>query len=133
MFGILDISTSGLVAQRTQLDTIAGNIANMHTAGRANGSPSPYYRRVALFAPGDGHGGPGVHVEKVAEDHMGQPRLVRDPGHPLADANGVVAYPNVDPATEMVNAMVATRAYEANLTAAEATKSMIASSMRILA
>ena len=133
MFGVLDISTSGLVAQRTQLDTIAGNIANLQSTRRADGQAGPYLRRVALFAAGDGHGGSGVHVEQVVEDTQGKPRLVKDPGHPDADANGIVAYPNIDPATEMVNAMVAARAYEANLTAIEATKSMIASTLRILA
>jgi len=133
MFGALDISTSGLVAQRTWLDTIAGNIANIQTTRRADGVAGPYLRRVALFAPGDGRGGAGVHVEKVVEDTQGKPRLVKDPGHPDADANGIVAYPNIDPSTEMVNAMVAVRAYEANVTAIEATKSIINSTLRILA
>ena len=133
MFGALDISTSGLVAQRIQMDTIAGNIANMQTTRRADGQSGPYLRRVALFAPGDGHGAAGVHVEGVVEDRLGQPRLVKDPGHRDADANGIVAYPNMDPSTEMVNAMVAVRAFEANLTAIEATKSMVASTLRILA
>ena len=133
MFGVLDISTSGLLAQRVQMDTIAGNIANMQTTRRADGQPGPYLRRVALLSNGDGQGGPGVHVQSVVEDRMGKPRLVKDAGHPDADANGIVAYPNIDPSTEMVNAMVAVRAYEANLTAIEATKSMIASTLRVLA
>jgi flagellar basal-body rod protein FlgC len=133
MFGALDISTSGLVAQRTQIDTIAGNIANLQTTRRSDGQPGPYLRRVALLAAGDSHGGPGVHVTNVVEDTQGKPRLVKDSGHPDADANGIVAYPNMDPSTEMVNAIVAVRAYEANLTAVEATKSMIASTLRILA
>lgn len=133
MFGALDISVSGIVAQRVQMDTIAGNIANMLTTRRADGQPGPYLRRVALMAPGDGQGGAGVHVQGVVEDQMGKPRLVKDEGHPDADANGIVAYPNIDASTEMVNAMVAVRAYEANLTAVEATKSMVASTLRILA
>lgn len=133
MFGALDISTSGLVAQRAQMDTIAGNIANIQTTRRADGKPGPYLRHVALMSEGDGQGGPGVHVASVVEDTLTNPRLVRDPTHPDADANGYVTYPNVDPATEMVNAMVAERAYEANLTAAEATKSILASTLRILA
>jgi flagellar basal-body rod protein FlgC len=133
MFGALDISTSGLIAQRIQMDTIAGNIANMQTTRRADGQPGPYMRRVALMSSGDGQGGAGVHVQGVVEDRMGKPRLVKDAGHPDADANGIVAYPNIDPSTEMVNAMVAVRAYEANLTAIEATKSMIASTLRVLA
>ena len=133
MFGALDISTSGLVAQRTWLDTIAGNIANAQTTRRADGQPGPYLRQVALLASGDGHGGPGVHVQGIVEDMLGKPREVKDPGHPDADKNGIVRYPNVDPATEMVNAMVAVRAYEANVTAMEATKSMITSTLRLLA
>ncbi len=133
MFGALDISTSGLVAQRINLDTIAGNIANMQTRRRADGQPGPYMRRVALLAAGDGHGGEGVHVQSVIEDRQGKPRAVKDPSDPDADANGIVYYPNIDPSTEMVNAMVAVRAYEANLTAIESTKSMVASSLRILA
>lgn len=133
MFGALDISTSGLVAQRINLDTIAGNIANMQTTRRVDGQPGPYMRRVALLTTGDGHGGEGVHVQSVIEDRQGKPRAVKDPSHPDADANGIVYYPNIDPSTEMVNAMVAVRAYEANLTAIESTKSMVASSLRILA
>ncbi len=133
MFGALDISTSGLIAQRIQLDTIAGNIANAQSTRRPDGRPGPFLRRVALLASGDGNGGPGVHVQKVIEDTRSQPRLVRDPGHPDADANGIVQYPNIDMSTEMINAMVAARAYEANITAMEATKSILASTLRILA
>lgn len=133
MFGSLDISTSGLIAQRVQIDTIAGNIANAQTTRRADGRPGPYLRRVALMSPGDGAGKPGVHVTQVVEDTQGRPRLVKDPSHPDADANGMVAYPNVEMSTEMINALVAVRAYEANLTAIEATKSIMASTMRILA
>lgn len=133
MFTALDISTTGLIAQRVQMDTIAGNVANAKTTRRADGQPGPYLRRVALFAPGDGAGGDGVHVEKVVEDTLTSPLLVKDPGHPDADKDGYVAYPNIDPSTEMINAMVAARAYEANVTAFEATKSMVASTLRILA
>ncbi len=133
MYGILDISTSGLVAQRTQLDTIAGNIANSRTTRRADGEPGPYLRRVAMFSPGDGKGGSGVHVSAIREDTNLQPRRVHDPSHPDANAEGYVTYPNVDPATEMINAMIAVRAYEANVTAMEATKSIMAASLRLLA
>ena len=133
MFGALDISTSGLVAQRVQLDTIAGNIANIESTRRTDGKPGPYLRRVALLAAGDGKGGPGVRVQDVVEDTVGKPRLVKDPSHPEADANGIVAYPNVDRSTETINGMVAVRAYEANITAMEATKSIITSTLRLLA
>ncbi len=133
MFNAIDISTSGLVAQRTQMDAIAGNIANAKTTRRADGQPGPYLRRVALLATGDGRGGLGVHVEKVVEDTQTSPVRVKDPGHPDADKDGYVSYPNIDPSTEMINAMVAVRAYEANVTAIEAAKSMVASTLRILA
>jgi len=133
MFGALDISTSGLVAQRAQLDTIAGNVANAQTTRRLDGGPGPYLRRVALLAAGNGVGGAGVQVTRVVEDTRSPVRPVKDPGHPDADENGLVHYPNVDLATEMVNAMVAARAYEANVTAMEATKSIIAGTLRLLA
>lgn len=132
MFGALDTSTSALVAQRARLDTIAGNIANAYSTERADGQPGPYRRREALFSVGDGSGGPGVHVSQIAEDPS-EFRFVYEPGHPAADARGYVAYPNVDLSTEMVNGLVAARAYEANVTAIEVTKSMLASTLRILA
>lgn len=133
MFRSLDISTSGLVAQRIQMDTIAANIANSRTTRRADGQEGPFLRRVAMLTIGDGAGGPGVHVSQIAEDTNQEPRLVHDPSHPDADADGYVAYPNVDVSTEMINAMVAVRAYEANVTAIESTKAMLASSLRLLA
>ena len=135
MFGSLDISTSGLVAQRTRLDTIAGNIANADATARADGQPGPYKRRFAIFESGDGKGGAGVHVTSIQEDDA-QGRLVYDPTHPHAIKSGpntgCVEYPNVDATTEMVDAMLASRAYEANLAAMDVTKSMISSTMRIL-
>jgi flagellar basal-body rod protein FlgC len=133
MFGALDISTSGLVAQRVNLDNITGNVANAQTTRRTDGQPGPYLRRVTLLAGGDGKGGPGVHVQSVIEDTRTPPRLVKDPGNPDADAEGIVHYPNVDMTTEMIDAMVAVRAYEANLTAVDATKAVLTSTLRILA
>jgi len=132
VFGALDISTSALVAQRIRLDTISSNIANAQTTVRADGEPGPYRRRVPLFSTGDGEGGKGVHVSEIAEDPS-DVRIVYEPGHPHADAEGRVAYPNVDLATEMINGIAAARAYEANVTAIEVTKSMIASTLKLLA
>jgi len=136
MFGILDISTSGLVAQRIRMDVIHGNIANAQATQRADGREGPYKRRVALFASGDGHGGPGVHVADVVEDPSRGP-LVYEPHHPHAiqsgPAQGYVEYPNVDYVMEMVNAMMASRAYEANVTAMEGTKDMLSSTLRLIA
>lgn len=132
MFGTLDISTSGLVAQRVRLDVIAGNVANAYSTQRADGEPGPYRRREAVFSAGDGGGGAGVHVAEIATDPS-PPRQVYEPGHPHADARGYVAYPNVDLSTEMVDAIVAARAYEANVTTMQATKQMLSGALRILA
>lgn len=136
MFGALDVSTSALVAQRIRLDTIAGNIANAQATRRADGEPGPFKRRVAVFETGDGTGRPGVHVPEVRQDDS-PGRLVFDPGHPDAIRNGpltgYVEYPNVDLSTEMIDAMLASRAYEANISAMEVTKNMLSSSLRLLA
>ena len=139
MFGSLDISTSALVTQRVNLDTIAGNVAGMHTTRDANGNPTPYRRRVALVAPGNpaaGPGAPGVHVAAVVDDPSPFP-LVHNPGHPDAIKTGpqagYVRMPNVDHSTEMVNALQAARVYEANVTVIEATKALASSSLRLLA
>jgi len=136
MFGSLDISTSALVAQRIRMDTIAGNIANSEATRRADGRPGPYKRRFVVFETGDGRGGPGVHVSRIEEDPSAGERFYQ-PDHPDAIKSGpragYVECPNVDPVTEMANAMLASRAYEANITAMDATKSMLAASLRILA
>lgn len=138
MFGALEVSTSGLIAQRTWMDTIAGNIANAYTTADADGNPVPYARRVALFEPTNPAGvesKAGVHVARIVKDPSA-PRLVYDPSHPHAihggRLDGYVRYPNVDVGNEMVNAMLAVRAYEANVTAIEVTKDMTAASLRLL-
>jgi flagellar basal-body rod protein FlgC len=139
MFSALDISTSALVAQRTNLDVIAGNIAMKDVTRDEAGNPSPYRRRVALFAPGDGSRGgkaPGVHVAKIVEDPSAL-GLRWDPGHVDAmkegTEKGYVRVSNVDYHTEMVNAMVAARAYEANVTVAEAAKKLAATTLTLIA
>ena len=139
MFGALDTATSGLIAQRIRMDTIAGNVANMYATRRQDGQAGPYRRRIALFQAGDparGRNAPGVHVARIVEDPAPGP-LVWDPNHPDAIQSGRyqghVRMPNVDLSTEMVNAIEAARAYEANVTVADATKNMISSSLRLLA
>jgi len=139
LYGALDTSTSALTAYRTQLDVIAGNIAMKDVTRDAAGNPIPYRRRVALFAPGDpsgGRGATGVHVAGVVEDPS--PFGLRwDPNH--VDAirtgrdQGYVRVSNVDYHTEMVNAMTAARAYEANVTVLEMTKHMAAATLRLIA
>ena len=133
MFGSLDVSTSGLVAQRTRLETIAANLANSNSVMDAEGNYAPYRRRFAVFATGDPANGSreGVHVSKILLDSS--PFVAKwDPDHPFAQ-DGYVHYPNIDPTIEAVNALEASRAYEANITAAEATKSMMQTTMRLIA
>ncbi len=134
MFGSLDISTSALVAERTRMDAISANIAGRFALEDAEGNYAPFRRRMAIFASGDPSSGStdGVHVREIAIDQSAL-RKVYDPGHKFADRDGYVGYPNIDPAIEMVNALEASRAYEANITAAEATKAMMQGALRLLA
>jgi flagellar basal-body rod protein FlgC len=123
-----------LTAQRVRLDTIAGNIANINTMRDASGKSNPYRRRFVLFAPGqaDNASKPGVHVSSIQMDQSAFPKRY-DPGNPDADKDGYVSYPNIDLSVEMVNAMEASRAYEANVTMMDTAKSMFNSSLRLLA
>jgi flagellar basal-body rod protein FlgC len=134
MFDILDMGASGLMAQRTRLDTIAGNIANINTTQDASGKVNPYRRRFVVLAPGqagDSSKG-GVHVQNIGLDQS--PFIRRhEPGNPNADKDGYVSYPNIDLSIEFVNALEASRAYEANVTMMDTTKAMFNSSLRLLA
>ncbi|MCD6406233.1 MAG: flagellar basal body rod protein FlgC [Planctomycetes bacterium] len=137
MFGSLDVSSSALAAYRVRMNVIANNMANAHTTRDASGTGGPYRRRVALFAPGAPglQNGEGVRVSEVVTDPAPF-RKVKAPDHPDAvktgpDA-GYVYYPNVDPLVEMVDMMAATRAYQANITAFEAAKSIVGSALRLL-
>src|SRR5688572_13701454 len=120
MFEVLDMGASGLQAQRTRLDTIAGNILNIHTTRNAAGEKVPYRRRFTLFAPGQAGDPtkPGVHVQEIKLDQSEFQKKF-EPTHPDADASGYVKYPNIDMSIEYVNALEASRAYEANVTLME--------------
>lgn len=139
MYGALDVSTSALTAYRTQMDVIAANVAMKDVTREVGGEIHPYRRRVALFAPGDPatrQAGSGVHVAAIVEDQT--PLGLRwDPDHPDAiktgDRKGYVLTSNVDYHTEMVNAMTAARAYEANVTVMEMTKHMSRATLQLLA
>lgn len=138
MFTAIDVSTSGLAAQRARMDTIAGNIANAQTTRDADGNLSPFQRRFVTFQPeaegGSGESPSGLRVKfEVRTDEAADPRRVHQPGHPDADADGYVAFPAIDLVTEFVNAMEAGRAYEANAAAFEMSKEMTKLGMRILA
>lgn len=136
MFSSLDVSTSGLVAQRARLNAISSNIANMSTTRNERGEPEPYQPRYVTFqtdskvsTPG---GGAGVKVGSV-EHSTEPPKMKYEPGHPDADAQGYVRYPSVDMTSEFVDALEATRAYEANIGVIEVTKNMTQESLRIIA
>lgn len=139
MFSILDISASGLTAQRVRMDTIANNFANMLTTRDAQGRPNPYRRQDVVFKVGAsqfGLTGEGVEVPAVVDDPS-EFRKEYNPQHPDAiregpDA-GYVRLPNIDPIVEWTNMIDATRAYEANVTVMDATKSLFNSALRILA
>ena len=134
MYGALDTSTSGLVAQRTRLAVISANIANSKTIENAQGQYDPYRRRIAFLSAGDPASGKemGVHVREVGLDDAPF-RKQLEPGNPYADADGYVEYPNIDSTTEQIDAMEAVRAYEANIVAAEATRSMLQQGLRLIA
>lgn len=133
MYGSLDISTSGLIAQRTRLEVITANIANANTILDAGGRNNPFQRKVVFFAPGDpASGNPlGVHVASIESEPGFDPRY--EPGNPFADGNGYVKYPAINTVVERLNAYEAGRAYEANISAAEATKTMVAQALRLIA
>jgi flagellar basal-body rod protein FlgC len=134
IFSSLKISATGLTAQRLRMSVIANNIANMNTTRTPDGTP--YRRQFAVFAPvstekstrqatrgSNPAEGRGVAVVGVLEDRS-PARLVYDPGHPDANREGYVSLPNIDPVREMVDMISASRAYEANVTAINAAKTM---------
>ncbi len=142
-FSALDVGASALTAQRLRMDIISQNIANANTTRTDSGTP--YRRKVAIFeekSTGNSFSdylsassreqviGSGVRVAKVVEDTTPF-KKVYDPGNPEADADGYVEMPNVDIVTEMVNMISATRAYEANVTSINTTKSLAMKALEI--
>jgi flagellar basal-body rod protein FlgC len=163
MFSGLDISASGMRAQRIMQNTISSNLANIETTRTQDGGP--YRRQFPVFSadsdqrdvklinqevklkgettnenhlpipplqfPRDERFfGNGVRVDEIREDSR-PPKMVYDPAHPDADANGYVAMPNINVVEEMTNMITATRAYEANVTAFTATKNMLQQALQI--
>ncbi len=134
VFSSMNISASGMTAQRLRTDIIAQNIANVNTTRTKDGTP--YVRKTVVFAEKGasafsniyanavGISGTGVKVTQIVEDSETAMKKVYDPSHPDADGEGYVTYPNVNSVTEMTNLIDASRAYEANVTAFNATKAM---------
>ncbi len=132
MIQALDISSSALVAQRTRLDVIAGNMANSEVTQQEDGRIEPYRRRFVTFMTGDGEGGPGVHVGAVEQDQAPF-KLRYDPEHPHADESGYVQLPNVDLTMEYIDALAASRAYEANAAMLDVTRGMMQQAIQLFA
>ena len=136
MNSAFDISTSALVAQRARLDAISSNLANMSTTRNENGEAAPYVPRYVTFQTdadiATNSGAQGVKVASLEYADV-EPLLKNIPGHPDADENGNVAYPNIDMTTEFVDALSATRAYEANIGVIEITKDLGARTLQIIA
>lgn len=134
MMSGMNISASGMTAQRLRLDIISQNIANVNTTRDENGNV--YRRKTVVFSEKDvtpfsdvlmktaGAAGDGVKVTQISEDTESEMRKVYDPSHPDADEDGYVTYPNVNIVQEMTDMIDASRSYEANVTAFNATKSM---------
>ena len=142
MFRVFSVIASGMRAQRVRMNVIASNLANAHTTGGASGAT--YRRRDVVFseastAQGFGQvlgsltesGLQGVRVSAIVEDKRPL-KTVYEPGHPGADANGYVKYPNVNVAEEMVNMISASRSYEANVNAFRATREMMMRAMELI-
>ncbi|MBP3488301.1 MAG: flagellar basal body rod protein FlgC [Roseburia sp.] len=142
LFQAFDISATGMTAERFRIDTIAQNVANVNTTRTEDGEP--YRRKIVTFAEKDVTPfsqyyqssraravGNGVKVVSVTEDTETDFIMEYDPSHPDADENGYVRYPNVNTVTEMTNLIDATRAYEANTTAFNASKSMVQAALKI--
>lgn len=139
MLNALDISTSALVAQRVRLNTISGNIANMNTLQDEDGNNQPYQPRFVIFESDSSYGvegGEGVRIASVEKDES-EPLYRYQPDHPLAiedgPRKGYVAYPNINLNEQFVDALSATRAYEANIGVMEITKGMAQQTLSILA
>lgn len=143
-FGMMSISSSALTAERERAEVTAANLANVETTHTANGGP--YVRQEVVFSATDpapfgsvldqmgGPGGPvpgSVHVADVVNDPT-PPVMRYEPGSPDANKKGFVAYPAIDPETEMVDLMDAVRTYQLNASAIGAAKQMIQESIGIL-
>lgn len=139
MIRALDISTSALVAQRTRLNAVSGNIANISSLTDENGEANPYRERQVVFQTDETistDGGSGVKVSEIKLSDA-EPNYRYQPKHPLAIKEGkwkgYVAYPNIDLTTQMVDALETTRAYEANVGVMEITKNLGRETLTILA
>lgn len=139
MFGAIDAAASGMTAERLRLDVISNNIANVNTTRTSEGGP--YRRQFVTFEPRPGESVfssslkkqiqlNGVKVTGISKDDSPL-RMIYEPGHPDADADGYVKMPNINIVTEMVDMITASRAYEANVASVNVAKSMMLKALEI--
>ncbi len=148
IFSSINIAASGLSAQRTRLDVISNNIANVDTTRTAEGGPfrrsrvifrpkvqEPYWRSPFLPETMDNGLGKGVRIVEIGKDLDGDPKLVYDPTHPDAiktgPQKGYVEMPNVNIVEEMVDMISASRSYEANVAVVNGSKAMFMKALEI--
>lgn len=148
IFSSINIAASGLSAQRTRLDVISNNIANVDTTRTTEGGPfrrsrvifrpkvqEPYWRSPFLPQKMDNGLGKGVRIVEIDKDLDADPRLVYDPTHPDAiktgPQKGYVEMPNVNIVEEMVDMISASRSYEANVAVVNGSKSMFMKALEI--
>jgi flagellar basal-body rod protein FlgC len=142
LFGMLGVSGSALTAERQRAEVVTANMANAETTRTETGGP--YQRKLVVFQSDEPSSFPhmlnasfqnqqqaGVHVEQVVADPA-PPEMRWDPGHPDANADGFVAFPNIDPVREMTDLMSAVRSYQMNSSAVQATKQMIQQAIDLL-
>jgi len=138
VFSALEVAASGLSAERVRMNTIASNLANVRTTRTPEGGPyrriDPVFEAVGLDQlqgfPQLQRGVSLVRVSRVVEDQR-PGTMVYEPGHPDANADGYVEYPNVNAVEEMVNMITASRAYEAGITSIDTVKQMAHSALEI--
>src|SRR5579863_3629186 len=139
LFSSIDVSASGMAAQRARTEVLVENLANSETTRTPEGGP--YRRKDVVFTEDSSVGsfsseldsalGPamsGVSVSQIAIDDSA-PEMRYQPGHPDANKDGYVAYPKINPSEEMVDLLGASRGYEANVAAISAVKDMINKSL----
>jgi len=142
LFGMLEVSGSALAAERWRAEVVSANMANAETTRTPQGGA--YRRQLVVFrarptmrfpllltAMNSGQPQGGVQVDRIADDTSPLPRRY-EPGHPDADSQGYVTYPNVNPVMEMTDLLSAVRAYQLNASAVQAAKNMIQQSLQIL-
>jgi len=130
---IIDTAASALLAERTRMDVVAGNLANINTTHDAEGNYAPYRRKIVNFGSvldQESNKINGVHVSSIEEDPS-EFKMIYDPSHPNADEAGYIKMPNVAVEREMVDMLSAKSSYQANIKAIQVFKSMYNAALEI--